>query len=408
MPTSVYDPLHELNSANRERIYAELRERTPVYWSSAHVAWVLTRFTDVNAVLSHPDALALEVMPFLRSLGRRGNLNLSSLLGFCSSLSLLTRPPHHEALRRVLAQALGGIRRLNLPELLERRADWLLDCGEREGFIDLAEGYGRALPLFVISSFLGVPEDDLQKLGELAFDLIAVFEGLPSVRTLNKLNNSAAALMDYFRCLIVSRRQNPGSDGTSLIVQLADQQLRCSDEELAGYCTFFFIAAEETTAAGISGAAWILLQRPAWRTQLTGDRSLIPGAVRELLRLVSPVQYVFRQMRADIRVGGQLIRAGEAAMLMLGAANRDPASFPNPDEPELGRNGPEPVVFAPGPYRCIGAALATFEVETAIRKLLERPRLTLSPQAPVWAERKNIAPIKHLRADFIPQEHDDY
>jgi cytochrome P450 len=401
MPTSIDDPVRELAPANRQRIYAKLREEMPIYRSPVQAAWIVTRYSDVCTILRHPDALALDVMPFLKSLSRRGNLDLSSLLAFCSSLSLLTRPPHHESLRRVLAQAMGGIRRLNLSDLLERRADLLLDTGEQNGSIDLAADYGRALPLFVISSFLGVPEDDIPKLGELAYDLIAVFEGsLPSVSTLTKLNYSASVLMDYFKCLITSRRKARGDDGTSLLVELADKQLGCTDAELAGYCTFFFIAAEETTAAGISGACHILMQHPRLRAQLSEDPSLIPQAVRELLRLVSPVQYVFRQMRVEIQVAGQLIRAGEATMLVLGAANRDPAVFSNPDEPELERSGPEALMFAPGPYHCIGAQLATFEVEIALRKLLERPRLQLSSRLPVWAERKNISPFRHLEAHF--------
>jgi hypothetical protein len=316
---------------------------------------------------------------------------------------LLTRPPRHDSFRRLLAQALSGIRRLNLPELLERRADLVLERGERDGAIDLAGGYGRALALFVIGSFLGVPEDDLPELNVLAVDLWAVFERiLPSVNTLIRLDKAAAALMDYFARLIESRRQNPADDGASLLVRLADEQLRCSNEELAGYCTFFFIAAEETTATAISGAALMLLQRPGWRAQLASDPARIPQAVRELLRLASPVQYVARQLRVDIQISGQLIRAGDAILLMLGAANRDPAAFPNPDEPELDRSGPESLVFAPGPYRCIGAQLATFEVEVAVRKLLERPRIQLSPDPPIWTDRMNIAPLQRLPAYFVP------
>ncbi len=294
------------------------------------------------------------------------------------------------------------MRRLNVSELMERRADLLLDLGERNGSIDLAGGYGKALALFVIGSFLGAPEDDLPELGRLAVDLTAVVERtLLSVSTLVKLDKRAAALMDYFARLISLRRQNPTDDGTSLIVRLADEQLGCSNEELAGYCTFLFMAAEETTAASISGAALILLQRPALRAQLASDPSRVPQAVRELLRLVSPAQYVSRQLRADIRIADQLIRAGEPIMLMLGAANRDPAAFVNPDEPELDRSGSESLVFAAGPYRCIGAQLATFEVEVAITKLLERPRIQLSPESPIWSDRTNIASLKHLQAHFV-------
>ncbi|MGP0070941.1 MAG: cytochrome P450 [Bryobacteraceae bacterium] len=401
MPESSFDPVRELSPANRHQIYAELRDQAPIYWSSAYSAWILTRYADVSAILRHPDALALDGISFLESFSQRGNLDLSSLIRFWSSVSLFTRGPHHDAVRRMLAHALGGIRRMNLPELLERRADLLLDGGERDGSIDLVAGYGKALALFVIGSFLGVPEEDLPELSRLAADLIIMFERtVPSVNTLIKLNKSAAASLEYFERLIDWRRRERRDDGISLMVELADKQLRCSDQELAGYCTFFFIAAEESTAAAISESALILLRRPELRAHLAGDPSRVPLAARELLRLVSPVQYVGRQMRVDFRVADRSIRAGQPIILMLGAANRDPADFPNPDEPRLDRSGPETLVFAAGPYRCIGAQLATFEVETAVRKLLQRPRIQLSPQVPAWTDRTNIAPLIRLQADF--------
>ena len=401
MPTPASDPLKELSPANREGIYRELLKQRPIYWSSFHAAWVLTRYADVRTIFYHPDALAPDVLPFLQAASRRGNLDLAGLITAYSSISFFIRPPQHDAIRRLLAQAVGSAWRLNLPELLERRADQLLDCAERDGYIDLASGYGKALALFVIGFFLGVPDQDLPKMGDLAFGMNALFErNVPSVNSLIALNKCAVALLEYFGSLIASRRKNPGNDGVSLMVRLADEQLGCSDEQLAGYCAFFFVAAEETTAASISGAALLLLEHPALRAQLARDPSQLAHAARELLRLVSPVQFVARQMRADILVADQLIRAQERIMLMLGAANRDPAAFPNPGEIDLSRSGPEPLVFGAGPYRCIGAQLATFEVEVAARKLLERPRLRLSSETPIWIERMNIAPLKWLRADF--------
>lgn len=401
MPALSFDPLCDLRPANRDRIYTQLREQMPVYWSSVHTAWVLTRYSDVDSIFRHRDALVSELSPFFQALSDRGKLDLSALIEVCSAISFFTRPPRHEAVRRVLTQALGRIWRLDLSELLERRADQLLARGQRDGVLDLAEGYGRPLALFVIGTFLGVPEADLPELGALARGLAGVFDRVVlSLSELIKLNKCAAALIEYFLLLISSRRQNCGEDGASVIVKLADEHLGCSDRALAAYCTFFFMAAEETTATAIPGAALILLQHPSLRRSLWRDPSRLPNAVREMLRLVTPVQWVARQLRVDINLQGQLVREGDPIVLMLGAANRDPAAFPNPDEPELHRTGPDALVFGAGPYRCIGAQLATFEVEVAVRKLLEKPDLQLSSQSPVWADRMNIAPILHLQASL--------
>jgi cytochrome P450 len=343
----------------------------------------------------------VELAPFLQALGRRGKLDLSNLIEFCSSVSLFTRPPRHEAVRRMLGQALSRIWRMNLPELLSGRAEQLLAVGEREGVIDLAGGFGWPLALFVIATFLGIGEGDLHELSAKARDLIVVFERvIPSVSTLTKLDKSAAALNDYFLRLLRARRRNRADDGISLMLKVADECLGCSDQELAGYCTFFFAAAEETTAASISGSALILLQHALLREQIQSDPSRLPDAVGEMLRLVSPVQFVVRKMRNDIYLGDQLVRADEPLLLMLGAANRDPEVYPKPDEPELNRTGPESLVFAVGPYRCIGAQLAAFEVETAMRKLLSKRRLRLASQPALWTERRNIATLLHLPACF--------
>ena len=395
------DPLFRLRRANREEIYRELRESMPVYWSAFHSSWVLTRYADIIALLRNPQAQAIQSLPFLQSLVQRGGLDLSHLIDFTSSLSLLTRPPRHAAIRKLLGQAIGGIRQLNLTTLLEQRAETLLTVAARQGAIDLAEGYGRALTLFLICRFLGVPEEDVPALSRLAAEFMAVSERQVSVRMLLALNRDAGRLMDYFGRLIAAKRKSPDDDGISLIVALADRELACSDAELAGYCTFFFIAAEETTGSAISSAALMLLERPDRQAYLAREPARLAQAIPEFLRLASPVQYVARQASVDLTIAGRPVSAGDTITLMLGAANRDPTAFPDPDRLVPDRSGPEALVFAAGPYRCLGAQLATFEVEIALRKLIEVPGLRLSGKPPVWTERTNIAPLRHLEANFM-------
>jgi cytochrome P450 len=396
------DPLGRLNAHNRYEIYDQLRDRFPVYRSAVHQSWFLTRYSDVSAALRDPDALAPDTPDYLRMLGERGGLDLRSLIEFVSSLSLFNRPPRHDALRRVLANALAGTRAPQFAARIDQKAKALLLAAAQKGEIDLASGFGRALALFVIGSFLGIPDDDISRLGELAHDLTELFERrLPSVRTVTTLNARAGSMADYFVGLIASRRRSPGDDGLSLIMHLAEESLNCSDRELAGFCTFFFMAAEETTSGAIASACQMTLTDDALRTRLTRESALIPNAAREFLRLVAPVQYVGRQFRSDKAIGGSTVPAGEQVFLMLGAANRDSGAFPAPDVCDLGRNGPEYLSFASGPYRCLGAQLATMEVEIALRNLLACPKdIRLSSEAPVWSARMNIAPLLKLKAEF--------
>lgn len=399
------DPLLRLDASNRHEIYAELRARSPVHRSAVLPGWVLTRYADVHGVLRHPDALALDVMPFLESLCLRGGLRFDHLLKFCRSLSLLTRQPGHEGVRGMLGHALAGIRSADLAMVLDRRTEELLNAGAARGSMDLAEGYGRTLALFVIGTYLGIPEEDIPRLSALARDFMEVFEcTVPSLRTLASLDGNAAALTDYFARLLAARRKEPGRDGISMIVRYADAHMQSSDDELAQNCLFFFIAAEETTSAAISAAALLLLERPGLCARLRSEPTLMKAAALELLRLSSPIQYVARQLAVDIDLHGRQIRAGEPIILMLGAANRDPAAFPAPDEPLLDRSGPKPLTFAAGPYTCLGAQLAAFEVETAIRKLIERRELRLSPASPIWSARMNVAPLQRLEALFASED----
>jgi cytochrome P450 len=400
------DPLDALTPENRYGIYAALRANRPVHWSACHVGWVLTRYADVAMILRHQNALALDVLSGMQQLHARGGPALPSLVEFCASLSLLTRPPRHAAIRRLLSAAMGGLRDLDLPAMLERKAGDLLDRAASDGGINLADGYARELALFVIGAFLGIEPDDLCRLGGQARDFMVVFErSLPSLRVLRQLDQTAHAMMSYFTDLITRRRRTPGQDGLSLMVKLAAEETagmetNGSDHALAACCMFFFIAAEETTSAAIATAAQIVLQRPELRQALTDRPRQLAAACRDLVRLASPIQYVVRTMSVDLNLHGVHIPAGEPIYLMLGAANRDPDAFSNPDEPDLARDGPEPLDFAAGPYRCIGKALALFEVETALRKIIERPRLALSPDPPVWCDRMNVAPLQTLNAYF--------
>jgi cytochrome P450 len=395
------DPLRGLNPLNRNEIYRELRANAPVYWSTLHTGWVLTRYADVAAVLRHPDVAALDAMAFFESVCRRGGLDLPRFLEFMSSMSFLRERSRHDAIRRLLTQLLAELRRTDITAMIERRADDLLEQGERNRTIDLAQGYGKSIALFTAGTLLGLPEEDVSELGRLAGELTTVFErSMPSVSTLRKLETHAASMLDYFGRQVLSRREHPGQDGVSRLVRLAGEHLVASDSELAGYCAFFFTAAAENTAIAISASALMLLQNPQLRIRLRDDPLLVPAAVRELVRLVTPAQFVVRQSKSDLDVGGQTIRAGQAIILMLGAANRDPEAFPNPDEIDLDRSGPEALSFSVGAHRCLGAQLATLELEVAVRAILNHPRLRLSSDAPVWAPRMNIASPEHVSACF--------
>jgi|SRR5215469_10015569 len=398
------DPLSSFAPHQRADAYKRLLAGPPVYWSSVQAGWVLSRYADVSAMLHHPDALVLKVAPFIAEVGKRGNIDIADLHAFSASLSLLMRPPHHDKTRRLLAQVLGNFRRTELPAQLEAKARQLLEEGARNGSINLGAGYGRALPMFVASFILGIPESDHHEIDGACAALIGTFDRLfPSLSQMKALNGVAGTMMRYFERLIAQRRRSPGDDGLSRMIELSSAENLCSDRELAGFCSFFFIAAVETTASAIACGARMLVDRPELAEGLRRDASLLPAFASEILRLSSPVQYVAREAGRDFHIGGHSIPAGAGIVLMLGPANRDPEAFPSPDELNLDRTGPEPLAFAAGPYRCIGSHLATFEIQLAAKELLAWPQLRLSSETLVWSDRLNVARLDRCIANFGPE-----
>lgn len=401
MSESAPDPFADLAPQARLAVYRTLQERFPLYWSPAQGAWVVSRYADVSALLRHPDVVALDVVSFFRAVQERGKLDLENLCIFASSLSMMMRPPRHDLVRRLLAQALGNFRRSNLPLLIEDHAQQLLNSGAEAGGIDLALGYGRDIALFTIGSLFGIPREDTYKLGEWGADLMGIFDTMrPSMRHIHTLNRAATAMSDYFMPLIAQRRACPGDDALSNLIRLNTAELACSDRELAGFCSLFFIAAEENTGAALSAAAHMLTGDPGLRGRLRGDPARIPDFVRESLRLSCPVKYVGRQAGSDIELHGETIGAGTRVVLMLAAANRDPKAYPDPDRLDIGRSGPESLSYSAGPYRCIGVQLANLEIEIVASKLLEWPRLELAPEPPEWYSRMNTAGLRRLPAIF--------
>ena len=395
------DPFANLAPATRLAVYRRLQQHFPLYRSAMQGAFVVTRYADVSRLLRHPDVVALDVVSFFSAIQARGNLDLENLCTFASSLSMMMRPPRHDLVRRLLAQALGNFRRSSLPRRVKEHARKLLSAGAEAGSIDLAVGFGRDIALFTIGTLFGIPEEDTRKLGDWGTDLMGIFDTMrPSMRHIHTLNRAATAMSDFFMPLIAERQRQTSDDALSNLIRLNAAELVCSDRELAGFCSLFFIAAEENTGAAVSAAAHMMAADPMLRKRLRDNPARIPDFVRESLRLSCPVKYVGRQVGADIDLHGETMAAGTRLVLMLAAANRDPQVYPDPDQLDIDRFSPESLSYSAGPYRCIGVQLANLEIEIAVSALLEWPQLELGSEAPQWYSRMNTAGLRHLPAVF--------
>jgi|GEM_PF-1779440 len=397
---SDFDPLTELRPDDPARTYARLRETTPVHRSAKFGAWVLTRHADALAVLTDASYLADDPIARFDLLERRGGPPLTNLRTLLANVAFFTNPPRHIQLRKFMSRLLQTSEVVAIGGAVKRRASDLIDAGRGSGRVDLA-GLGRDLAVFTISSLVGLPFEDCLELVVTGRDVAWIFDLTPtSLRQLRRAEHSAGALLDYFEAQIDRARKRQLADRFSRLVARGEAELGLSTRELAGLITFIFNGGQESTAAGISAAAVMLLQRGELRARLAVDPTEIPGAAREFLRLACPFQYVARIASRDSEIGGKAIRQGDRIMVVLAAANRDSAVFTNPDCVDPYRPGAESLAFGYGPYRCLGAVFAHMETEAALAALLAHPGLRLAPEAVEWETGTRMPTMTRAWAEF--------
>jgi cytochrome P450 len=283
--------------------------------------------------------------------------------------------PRHARIRSLIARAFTARRVAALEPAIARLADALLDAiAERAGdgsVVEFMHDFAYLLPVTVICELIGIPEGDRQSFRPLARDLAGVFE-LTDPQTLPAINAAATELLAYFTGLAVRRRRDPRDDLLTDLLAVSDaDDGRLSDAELLHNLTLLLVAGFETTTNLLGNGLRIVLQDPsAGDAVRTG--SVTPAAfVEEVLRFDSPVQFTSR-IGCEAKVGGVAVNAGDEVMTILGAGNRDPRRFAEPDRFNPLRSDGGPLSFGGGAHFCIGAALARLEGTVAFPRLLTR------------------------------------
>jgi len=366
--------------------YRLLRETKPV-WRSPTGLWVLTRHTDIAAVLKDPRFGHDFESKLSDPRGRDELLEEPAYRGL--RLSMLVRdPPDHTRLRGLVAKAFTARRLEEMRPKIAALVETLLDAVEPHGRMDVIADFARPLPVLVICDLLGIPEEDRPRfLGGYRVSGRALDPTPMTREELDEVNAIAVRNRGYFEDLFERRRDAGGDDLISALLQVRDEHDgRLTHDELAANIGLLFGAGHETTTHLIGNGLLALHRHPDQWGKLVAEPTLAGNAVEELLRFDSSVQLTSRKAFEDVALDGTIVRRGESVMCLLGAANRDPEVFADPDRLDITRAGVRPLSFGGGIHHCLGAQLARIEGEIAFRRLAERlPKLTLEDtERPTW------------------------
>jgi pimeloyl-[acyl-carrier protein] synthase len=390
---SSFDPANPAFRADPYPFYHLLRSAAPVYWEGSLGSWILTRYADVVAVLRDPRfvvGFTAKALPMLLP-------RYEAMARMFQGWMLYQDPPEHTRLRTLVNKAFTPRVVEQLRPHMEQIVGDLLDQAQAHGSLELIADYAFPLPVTVIAQMLGVPAADRPLFKRWAQGLVGTLEPFIPAEVLDHANQVTVEVLDYFRRLAAEKRRSPGDDLLSALIAAEEQGRQLSNDDVLSTCVLLLFAGHETTVNLIGNGTLALLRHPEQLGQLRANPDLIKSAVEELLRFDSPVQLTGRVAMEDVVIDGQTIQAGQDVMMLLGAANRDPEQFTDPDRLDLGRSDNKHLAFGGGIHYCVGAPLARVEAQAALPALLQRlPELKLTTEQLEWKETLTLRGLKAL------------
>lgn len=369
-------------------------------------AWVLPHHKDNVEWLRDSEHLTTEKSGSLvAQFPPQYHAELRSLDEYLGRWLAFIDPPKHVRIRRLLQKGFTPEVLNSFRPRIQEIVDSLLEPVLATGQMDLVKDFAYQLPVRVVGAMLGVPDQDHVRFMHW-MDELAMFLGNASstVEVARRAKEALEALTNYFRELTPERRKNPGKDLMSILIAAEEGGEVLSEEELYAQCVFFLFAGHETTSNLIGNGLLCLLRYPDQMALLRSQPELVGGMVEESLRFEGPMQYTFRQARHDFEMFGQPVRKGQVLVFLFGAANRDPAVFPDPDKYDITRQKNPQLTFGYGLHHCIGASTARLEGEIAFSTLLRRAQnIRMLASEPEWHNVFRFRGQKTLPVAFNPR-----
>ncbi|SNR92072.1 Cytochrome P450 [Haloechinothrix alba] len=355
--------------------YKELREEKGVHKLEGEDVYLVARYADADSVLSRVEEFSNKAGPGLRQKALMGAEAALPDAKYRVVRTLLTNdPPSHTRFRKLVTKAFTARRVKALEPAMRGIVDSLIDAFPPDGEIDFVRDFAKPLPLIVIADFLGVPRSDLEVFGKWSDDAAEVLGGTLTPERSRECQESLQELLGYFDEQIAKRKLKPADDFLTMLIEAVDKDEKpLTLQEMLAISYVTLVAGNETTVNMLSGMMLLLQQNPEALARLREDRSKIPTAVEEALRLETPVQGSVRLCKVDTEIAGTPVPKDSRVLIVSGAANRDAAVFADPDRFDLDReNARAHLSFGKGIHLCLGATLSRQEGVIALEHLLDR------------------------------------
>ena len=376
-------------------LYAQLRQESPVLWDRFLHAWVLTRYDDVVEVLGRFGA---ECTPSPDRLAELGMQRLAPVAEIMVKQMLFMDSHQHRRVRGLASHAFTARRVEKLRDHIRNIADGLIDRVIAYGEMDLMSDFAGPLPAIVSAEMLGLPTQDHEQLKEWSqtfAQILGNFQNNPD--GIDDVLNATSDMTEYLQRALTQNADAPTVGLIGLLSQARLQGDRLTQEEVIANTIITMVGAMETTTNLIGNGLVTLLRHPSALEQLRRDPAMLPTAIEELLRYESPSQQTTRIAPEDLVLGGQQIEQGQSVIAVMGAANRDPARFADPDRFDLTRQDNRHLAFGWGPHFCFGAPLGRLEAQIAFEALLTRlPELELGGGPLQWRANLKLRGLEKL------------
>ena len=366
VPQKLDDPFPDL---------AYFRENRPVFYHEALDQWFVFRHEDVSKLFSDPRMSADRMKGFVDVAPEEVREDLREVAPYLEMFVLMNDRPDHTRLRKFLHRGFNVEAIRGLRGRIQKIADELLDRVQDTGRVDVSEDFAFLLPAYVLSDFIGFPEEDRDRVVRWSVDFIGFFNVVPiTAETTTSMVRSATEMISYTKELLAERRARPRDDFLGLLAGADPAEI--SEEEVVANAMLLLLAGHVAPRNLIGNVVYLLLNHPDQFDRLKEDPSLLDGAIGETLRYEPPVTLIPRIALEEIELRGASIRAGQIVQLSIASANRDPSHFP--DRVDITKEHGLTLSFGHGPHGCLGALLAMEEARISLETLFRRmPNLHL-------------------------------